>query len=129
MGAQTVPLALTMPPHMFYPNTLRLFPHLSHLSHIAPPVPMCLADTFLPHTAVPYYVYPPLPPPIRSINRMVQYWRIAGLSYVQFSRICAQHLQRILRPEQQALLSKRGLSLSRIHKWQDGHMVKSEPKK
>ena len=60
---------------------------------------------------------------------MVQFWRIAGLTYVQYSRICAQHLLRLLKPEYQALVAKRGEALSRVHKWEDGKMIKAMEKK
>ncbi|KAI6659024.1 hypothetical protein LOD99_14700 [Oopsacas minuta] len=64
-----------------------------------------------------------------TLIRMVQFWRIAGLSYTQFSRICAKHLQGLLKPEFKELLAKRGESMSKIHRWQDGRMIKEEIKK
>ena len=51
---------------------------------------------------------------------MVQYWRQAGMSYIQFSRIAAQTLRKCLKPEfQTEAVMKKESGLKRTN-WKEG---------
>ncbi|XP_077993841.1 ATP synthase F(1) complex subunit epsilon, mitochondrial-like [Glandiceps talaboti] len=57
---------------------------------------------------------------------MVAAWRQAGLSYIQYSAICARLLRRALKPEFREQALKKEESFSKLNKWVDG---KPAPKK
>ncbi|XP_074615876.1 ATP synthase F(1) complex subunit epsilon, mitochondrial-like [Acropora palmata] len=54
---------------------------------------------------------------------MVSYWRQAGLSYLNFSTICARLVRRCLKPELRVEALKREESLMKTVKWEGGKQV------
>jgi F-type H+-transporting ATPase subunit epsilon len=56
-------------------------------------------------------------------NQIMLYWRIAGLNYLQFSRIAARAMRRGLKPEAkaEALLQEKGLI--KKTKWEAGKPI------
>ncbi|CAF4416475.1 unnamed protein product, partial [Rotaria magnacalcarata] len=53
----------------------------------------------------------------------MQYWRIAGLNYIQFSAVCARTLRRCLKPAATKEAMKREESYVRVNKWQGGKLT------
>lgn len=51
---------------------------------------------------------------------MVSYWRQAGLSYLNYSSICARLVRRCLKPELRVEALKREDSLMKSVKWEGG---------
>lgn len=51
---------------------------------------------------------------------MVAYWRQAGLSYLQFSRLAAQAVRKCLKPEFQTEAVMQKQSLLKLTKWENG---------
>ncbi|XP_078607856.1 ATP synthase F(1) complex subunit epsilon, mitochondrial-like [Branchiostoma floridae x Branchiostoma japonicum] len=55
---------------------------------------------------------------------MVAYWRQAGMSYLQYSGICARLLRRVLKPElQDSAMKREAQHLSKL-KWEAGKPLK-----
>ena len=52
------------------------------------------------------------------------YWRIAGINYLQFSRIAAQAMRRGLKPEVQQAALKLEEGLMKKTKWENGKPIK-----
>ncbi|CAF4051533.1 unnamed protein product [Rotaria magnacalcarata] len=50
----------------------------------------------------------------------MQYWRIAGLNYIQFSAACARTVRRCLKSSMAKDAMKREESYVRVNKWQGG---------
>ncbi|XP_078688850.1 ATP synthase F(1) complex subunit epsilon, mitochondrial-like [Branchiostoma floridae x Branchiostoma belcheri] len=55
---------------------------------------------------------------------MVAYWRQAGMSYLQYSGICARLLRRVLKPELQESAMKRETHNIKKLKWEEGKPIK-----
>ena len=53
------------------------------------------------------------------------YWRIAGLNYLQFSRIAAQAVRRGLKPEAKEAALKLEEGLIKKTKWEAGKPIKA----
>lgn len=51
---------------------------------------------------------------------MSKFWRVAGLNYIQYSRICAQAVRRALKPELKAEAMKRDTSIIKVTPWKEG---------
>jgi len=59
----------------------------------------------------------------RPANRMPQYWRVAGLSYLQYANVCAEYVRRVLKePERTKALSRAGYSMIKAT-WKDGKVA------
>ncbi|KAJ3656881.1 hypothetical protein Zmor_015926 [Zophobas morio] len=55
-------------------------------------------------------------------------WRDAGLSYVNYSSICARLVRLALKPEFRADAMKRDITSIKITRWRDGKPIKkTEP--
>ncbi|OWF47076.1 ATP synthase subunit epsilon, mitochondrial [Mizuhopecten yessoensis] len=50
-------------------------------------------------------------------------WRAVGISYIQYSGICAQAVRNALKPEIQQQLSKKGESIMKVTKWEGGKPI------
>lgn len=59
--------------------------------------------------------------------KMVSYWRQAGLSYLNFSTICARLVRRCLKPDFRVEALKREESIMKTVKWEGGKQA-GEPK-
>jgi len=62
---------------------------------------------------------------------MVAAWRQVGMSYIQYSAICARLVRRALKPELQAAALKNEETVARVLTWEGGKSteVKSSEKK
>ncbi|ELU06272.1 hypothetical protein CAPTEDRAFT_174924 [Capitella teleta] len=54
----------------------------------------------------------------------MEFWRQAGLNYVQFSRICARVVRKSLKPEVRTTALKRDEAHIRVVQWKDGQPIK-----
>jgi len=52
----------------------------------------------------------------------MQYWRLAGLNYIQYSALCARTLRRCLKSTIAKDALKREESYVRVSKWQGGKL-------
>jgi len=59
--------------------------------------------------------------------KMVAAWRAVGMSYIQYSAICARMVRRALKPEFQAAALKGEATQARVIKYENGKVV--EPAK
>ncbi|UJR31567.1 hypothetical protein I4U23_019054 [Adineta vaga] len=53
----------------------------------------------------------------------MQYWRLAGLNYIQYSAVCARTLRRCLKSSVAKEAMKREESYVRVNKWQSGKLT------
>ncbi|UJR15121.1 hypothetical protein I4U23_002086 [Adineta vaga] len=53
----------------------------------------------------------------------MQYWRLAGLNYIQYSAVCARTLRRCLKSSAAKEAMKREESYVRVNKWQGGKLT------
>ncbi|XP_077861735.1 ATP synthase F(1) complex subunit epsilon, mitochondrial-like [Saccoglossus kowalevskii] len=57
---------------------------------------------------------------------MVAAWRQAGMSYIQYSSLCARLLRRALKPDAQAKAMKKEETFSKVNVWKDGKPEKKD---
>jgi len=56
----------------------------------------------------------------RTSNTMSAFWRVAGLSYVQYSTIAARAVRQVLKGEAKDLGAKRDIVSIKFQKWEGG---------
>jgi len=65
---------------------------------------------------------------VRSTSAMVAAWRQAGMSYIQYSALCARLLRRALKPEYKTEALKVEETAMRITQWENGAAKKEQKK-